>query len=206
MGAAIASDREGDGDAASRAIALSDADIREALRSRLLRQHRLEPDTVYVEELGVCRGRVRIDLAVVNGLFHGYEIKSDRDSLRRLAGQIDLYSRVLDRATLVVGERHLDEAMQLLPVWWSVLRASAGPRGLHFRSVRRGRNNPRRDPRALVELLWLDSALELLVQRDLVRGVRGKPRWVVWERVCQHFDVDEIAARVREHIKARSKP
>ena len=35
-----------------------------------------------VEELGVCRGRVRVDVAVVNGTLHGYEIKSDRDSLR----------------------------------------------------------------------------------------------------------------------------
>ena len=64
-----------------------------------------------VDELGVCRGQVRIDVAVVNGRFHGYEIKSDRDSLRRLDGQVDLYSKVLDRATIVVGDRHFTEAL-----------------------------------------------------------------------------------------------
>ena len=46
-----------------------------------------------LDELGICRGRVRIDLTVVNGLLHGYEIKSERDTLARLETQADLYGR-----------------------------------------------------------------------------------------------------------------
>lgn len=65
-------------------FALCDADIRSVLRSRLSFQHAAEADTVVIEELGLCRGQVRVDVSVVNGLLHGYEIKSDRDSLRRL--------------------------------------------------------------------------------------------------------------------------
>jgi hypothetical protein len=37
-----------------------------------------------------------------------------------------------------------------------------------------------------------------------VRGARGKPRELVWDRVCEHFDVTEIAAAVRERLKARA--
>ncbi|MDA8118743.1 MAG: sce7726 family protein, partial [Gammaproteobacteria bacterium] len=74
-------------------------------------------DTVVLDELGICRGEVRVDVAVVNGEIHGYEIKSDRDSLRRLASQVELYSKVLDQATLVAGERHFDAAAALLPEW-----------------------------------------------------------------------------------------
>ena len=89
-----------------------DADIRPALRTMLLSQLGSEPDTVLVEELGLCRGQVRVDIAVVNGLLQGYEIKSDRDSLRRLGIQVVLYWKVLDRATLVVCERHIVEAFR----------------------------------------------------------------------------------------------
>lgn len=79
-------------------------EIRQALRLRLSNKHAKEADTVFantvfIEELGICCGQGRIDLAVVNSLFHGYEIKSDRDSLRRLDNQVELYSKVLDRAT-----------------------------------------------------------------------------------------------------------
>ena len=34
-------------------------------------------------------------MTLVSGTLHGYEIKSDRDSLRRLARQVALYSAVL---------------------------------------------------------------------------------------------------------------
>ena len=184
--------------------AFREAEIRRALRLWLLAKHAAEADTFVFEELGVCRGQGRIDLALVNGSFHGYEIKSDRDNLRRLDGQVDMYSRVLDRATVVVGDRHLTETLNAVPHWWGVLRFESGPKGPRFKTVRRGRSNPQRDPRSLVELLWLDDAIKLLTRRDVARGVRGKPRRMVWDRVCEHFKVDEIAASVRAQLKARA--
>lgn len=183
---------------------LGDTDIRLALRSTLLAKHTDQSDTVILEELGVCRGRVRVDLAVVNSAFHGYEVKSDRDSLRRLGTQIDFYGRVLDRATLVVGERHLSKSLDALPAWWGVLRVEQTRCAQRLKTIRRARNNPHRDPRSLVELLWLDDALALLEARHVARGVRGKPRRFVWDRVCEYFTVDEIAAVVRARLKARA--
>jgi hypothetical protein len=184
-------------------IVLDDSGIRAALRSKLSLQRAHESDTVFIEELGLCRGLVRVDFAVVNGFLHGYEIKSDRDSLRRLGVQVKIYGKVLDRATLIVGERHLAEALKTVPAWWGVLYVYSTPDGLRFKTVRHGRNNPRRDPRFLVELLWLDQAIALLQERNLARGILGKPRRQVWDRVCSHFGVDEIAAAVRTRLKAR---
>ena len=183
-----------------------DADIRPELRSLLLRQNQNERGTVLVEELGFCWGQARIDLALVNGLLHGYEIKSDRDSLRRLGGQVHLYGKVLDMATLVAGDRHVDEAAESLPDWWGILKVKTGASGPSFESLRSGRKNPHRDPRALVELIWLDEAIALLEQRGFTRGVRGKPRRVVWDRVCEHFALEEIASLVRCRLKARAVP
>src|SRR5690606_2972049 len=120
----------------------------------------------------------------------------DRDSLRRLAAQAAFYGRVLDRATLVVGSRHATEAAALVPSWWGILIAESPDPGIRFKQVRRGRRNPSRDHRALVELLWLDCALELLAARNAVRGYRGKRRREVWDRVCELYDVDEVADAV----------
>ena len=185
-------------------VGVPDAEIRPALREQLLRRHASETDTVLIEELGLRRGHVRVDLAVVNGSLHGFEIKSDRDSLRRLARQVDLYSQVLDRATLVVGERFAPLATSLVPAWWGVVRVSSKPGGLQFTTVRRSKLNPRRDARVLAELLWSAQALALLEKRGAARGMRGKPRRVLWDRVCECVPVDEIAAAVRDRLKASS--
>ena len=188
----------------SEAIVLGDAEIRESLLSNLRQRHEGEADVAFMEELGLCRGEVRVDVAVVNGTLHGYEIKSDRDSLRRLSNQVLLYGRVLDRATLVVGERHASEAMQAVPAWWEVQLVRVSAAGIRLKRLRRGSKNPDRDPRALVELLWLEEALSLLAARDSRRGYSRKPRVAVWDRICELFNVDEIASEVRARLKARS--
>lgn len=184
----------------------TDAEIRSALRLSLLAKHVEDVDTVIINELGLCRGRVRVDVAVVNGTLHGYEIKSDRDSLRRLGGQIEFYGKILDRVTLVVGRRHLARAIEMVPIWWGIVQIQVCATSLRFKTLRRSRKNPRRDPRSLVELLWLDDAVALLEERGAAKGIRGKPRRVVWDRFCQHFAENEIAETVRSHIKARVIP
>jgi len=58
---------------------MREIDIRRALLADVRQRHRDEPDTLIREELGVCQGIARVDLAVVNGSVHGYEIKSEQD-------------------------------------------------------------------------------------------------------------------------------
>jgi hypothetical protein len=71
--------------------------------------------------------------------------------------------------------------------------------------VRRPRGNPRRDPRALVEFLWAGDALALLEARGAARGVRGRPRRFLWERIVQELRLSEIASAVRVQLKARGE-
>ena len=181
----------------------NDADIRAVLVSSLRSTHADEPGATIIEELGLCKGRVRIDVAVVNGSLHGYEIKSDRDTLRRLVTQADLYSRVLDRATLVVGPRNAAEAVAALPSWWEVVVAEVTDGVINLRKRRTGRPNPARDARSLVELLWRQDALALLGARGCLRGYRSRPRREVWDYLCCLYTVDEIAEAVRSQLKAR---
>jgi hypothetical protein len=182
----------------------SDAAIRPVLKARLLRDTGRDTETVLIEELGLSRGHVRVDIAVVNGSLNGYEIKSDRDSLRRLGTQMDVYGKVLDRANLVTGARFLSVASTVIPDWWGLIEVVRTPKGLQLKTVRRAKKNPARDPRTLVELLWADDALTLLEERDAARGLRGRTRRFLWDRVCEHFNVEEIASAVRARLKARS--
>lgn len=184
---------------------LNDPAIRSALHRRLGRVKRHDPSTVIIDELGLRRGHVRLDVAIVNGRLDGYEIKSDRDSTRRLESQVKVYSAVLDRVTLVVGDRFVKSAENLVPSWWGLLHARRQDNRIHIRSLRRTRPNPSRDPRVLVELLWRDSALDLLERRNAARGLRRKPRSVLWDQVCAHYSLDEIAEVVRASLKARPR-
>jgi len=182
---------------------LTDTDIRAALKLKLISSYGDYPEAVVLDELGVCRGEARVDVALVNGKIHGYEIKSDRDTLRRLAKQVELYGKVMDRATLVAGERHLDAAQTILPEWWGLLLVKSTNNGPRFRTVRRGRINPARDARALAEFLWLEDAIALLERHGLDRGVRSKPRRIVWDCVCESFDIEVIADAARAKLKSR---
>jgi hypothetical protein len=183
---------------------VNDRTIRTALKLKLLVEQ-THVDTVLLEELGLCRGLVRIDIAVVNGALHGYEIKSDLDSLHRLQNQAHVYSKILDYATLVVGTRLLEDAVKVIPEWWGVLYVQLGTDGLEFKTVRNATPNSGRDPRALAELLWFEESITLLERFAAARGVRGKPRRVLWDRISERVQVDEIAADVRCALKSRAR-
>jgi hypothetical protein len=180
-----------------------DAEIRAALLKSLHQAHEADPGTTFLQELGLCKGLVRVDVAVVNGVLHGYEIKSDRDTLRSLSTQVALYGRVLDRATLVVGSRHAKMAAASVPEWWEILMIRFEEGTLAFDVARPGRCNPARDARALVELLWLEESLQLLDARGSSKGYRRRPRRQVWDRVCELYQLEEIADAVRCRLKAR---
>jgi hypothetical protein len=184
---------------------MKDGDLRVALLRRLERRHARDVDTLILQELGIRHGRARVDVAVVNGSLHGYEIKSDSDSLGRLAQQASVYGSVLDRVTLVVGGRHAEAAMGMIPDWWGVQVAKMGPRGgVLFSSVRRGRNNPSQDVVAVAKLLWRDEALELLSQLRAEKGFRSKPRAAIYAQLAKVARLEEIRSRVRDRLRGRT--
>ena len=176
--------------------------VRAFLHDWLDQQHDEPIDSVVIDEMGIRQGRTRIDVAVINGQLHGYEIKSERDNLRRLRAQATSYSLVFDRMTLVCGEKHLEEALEAIPLWWEVLSVVQADQELFFQCVRPGWNNPGRSARALVECLWLEEAMAFVAQRHSLRGLRGKPRTAVWDSICDLFSLEEIAGAVRDHLKA----
>src|SRR5580704_6657611 len=101
-------------------ISTTDKLIRAAFREKLENDYRDERDVKIIDELGVMHGSARVDMAVVNGIIHGFELKSDLDTLRRLPEQMEAYNSVFDQITLVVGKQHVQEAINAAPEWWGI--------------------------------------------------------------------------------------
>jgi hypothetical protein len=183
--------------------AMKDSDIRQIILSDLDRKYKNDLNTMIIEELGLCQGEARVDIAVVNGSIHGFEIKSDQDTLNRLAGQAAIYSRVLDSITLVVGSKHLNEALKVIPKWWGVVVAKEKSGQVCLKKRRNGQLNPRLDPFALAQLLWRDEAFEALKKLDLHKGLANKPRTILWNKLTEHLATDELLALVRNFLRSR---
>ena len=184
---------------------MNDHQLRCALKSKVLARHASDPNTRIVEELGLRHGAARIDVAVVNGIIHGFELKSDKDNLRRLPHQVTIYNSVLDKVTLVVGGRHVEEAMELVPGWWGIKVAKMGPRGgVEFTDMRRACNNPRVDPLSVSKLLWRNEALALLEELGEAEPVRHKPRALIYAHLAAIADSGLIRERVRYQLKFRT--
>lgn len=177
-------------------IQTTDALIRKALLVRLSHQY---PNTKYriVPELGLWHGASRIDIAVVNGILHGFEIKSDRDTLSRLDVQMPAYNSVFDKVTLVVGRTHMVQAFQTIPSWWGLETVGVdGDDRVIFNEIREPNSNPSQDVISIVRLLWRNEALDLLERIGKADGVRSKPRDVVYQRLITALDIQVI----KEHV------
>lgn len=148
------------------------------------------------EELGIQHGMVRIDMAMVNGIMHGYEIKSDRDTLERLPEQMREYNEVFDKMTLVVGNRYLTEAINLIPDWWGVIVAKFESGTVVFYTIRESATNQEQKRSSIAQLLWREEALQILEEQNKAQGLRFKTRDVIYERLAEVTDIETLKKRV----------
>ncbi len=60
-------------------------------------------------------GSCKADLVILNGTATVYEIKSERDSLARLANQVDNYKRVFAKVYVVASKGHVEGVLATVP-------------------------------------------------------------------------------------------
>lgn len=184
---------------------MRELDIRLALFHSVRDEHADDPNTLIIEELGLCEGVARVDLAVVNGKVHGFEIKSAQDTLTRLPSQAEVYNRALDRVTIVIDKRHVQAAKPIIPKWWGIREARAASDGtVTLKEVRAPADNPRLDAFAQAQLLWRSEALEELAKRSLDGGLKSKSRRLIWKRLAEVISPAELGEIVRMRLKSRS--
>lgn len=175
------------------------------MRTRLRQQHHDQPDTVLRDELGLCLGATRVDVAAINGHLTGCEIKGAQDRLTRLPHQVELYGQVLDYAILVAEARFAALAFDYVPAWWGVWQAEDIEGDVVVRELRRPKKNPSTVPLSVAQLLWRDEVYDELLQRDAAQGFARATRWRLWEALVELLPPAELARVVRQRLKARHK-
>lgn len=181
-----------------------DADIRRALHAKRLRKIKAQPDTLVIDELGLAHARSRVDVAVINGCIHGYEIKSAKDNLDRLDSQIDIYRQTLQKLTIVAAPKHIESIFADAPDWCGVIAAEQGPRGgISFHVLRNAAANPDIDPVMMAHLLWRDEVIRLLDRAGYAPKDLRRPRKQLYQMLCEAMTLAEIAASIRSFMVQR---
>jgi len=186
-------------------ISTNDIIIRSALKKYLTNRHAQDEKVRIIEELGVQHGTARVDIAVINGIMHGYEIKSDQDTLQRLPGQMEVFNSVFDKITLVVGKNHLYPAINMVPEWWGIIVAKINNNDSVILNVIRGEEfNKNQDSVSIARLLWKEEALRILENNKEANGFCSKPRDLIYKKLACVLDQKTLSAEVRERIFLRA--
>lgn len=182
-----------------------DGEIRRALHCKKLSAYHDAPDSIVIDELGLAHAKARVDVAVINGCVHGYEIKSGVDTLERLPRQLDLYRQCLGMLTIVADTKHVDRIERIVPDWTGVIAVKKGSRGaVAFSTVRRAKSNPELDKFQLAHLLWKSEAVTLLSEFGASSTELRAPRKALYEAISKHMTAKEMTAAIRKFMVQRS--
>lgn len=183
---------------------MRDADVRQAVMRSVLNEHLVKKDTLVVEELGIEHGSYRVDIAVVNGFLHGYELKSQSDNLLRLPAQAAAYSRTFDRVTLVVDDSHYKASLNIIPNWWGVKVASKGTLGaIKIETARPIEANPNVCLFTMAHLLWKSEAIEILDALGVEKKALRQNRASLYELLVSHHEPTKLRQTIRVYLKNR---
>lgn len=143
---------------------MSGDQIRAEIRTRLPRLFRKSIGVRVINELEICSGKSRADMAIISDQFIGVEIKGPKDRLDRLPKQIEHYSKCFDQVILVVDESLSVDAAVLIPQWWGIVQVSNRDGNNSFKFVRRPIQNQFVDVGMILALLWRPEIETLFLQ------------------------------------------
>jgi hypothetical protein len=182
---------------------LTDVQIRKVIHSQIIPSIVADCPSRIVDEMEICCGEARVDIAVINGKLHGFEIKSEADTLARLDGQISAYNQVFDTMTIICGKNHLDSITKMIPGWWGIYSAKINFGKVELTKFRCAETNQAVSSLALAQLLWKSEMLALLAEAGVKKGIASKPCRDLWQKVSETFSTDTLQSKVREILKFR---
>lgn len=177
---------------------MKDPNIRHLLRQTELLQYLNDPRSKVVEELKIPVAKARIDMAVINGAFHGYEIKSASDTLQRLPSQLVAYSYIFDYLTVVTEEKYHDKILELIPAWVGLSICC----GDSIETIQKGFSNPQKNGFHIAKLLWNEELIDILTVLN-IPFKRQQRNWLLCEILSQNVEIEELSLIVRERLKQR---
>jgi len=183
---------------------LTDVAIRKVIHAQIIPQIVGDSPSRVVDEMSICAGDARVDIAVINGKLHGFEIKSEADTLARLEGQISAYNRVFDKMTIVCGKNHLDAVKGIIPQWWGIYSVKYNFSEVELTRIRYAEINGDVCGLALAQMLWKSELTALLSDAGVSKGISSKPCRELWKLVSSTFSTNTLQDKVREILKIRA--
>lgn len=180
---------------------LNDNGVRGLLIDELYAKYNNDPNTRIINELGINNGESRVDLAVVNGMIHGYEIKSDFDTLERLPRQITYYNKLFERMTIISSRKFYQQICELVPKWWGVKVISYD--GTRLIEKRKGRKQTTQDKDCLLRLLWKKELEDFIDVIGYPKRMKKLKKHQLLEIFSEEADVSTIQQHVYKSLKNR---
>jgi hypothetical protein len=188
-------------------LALKPNEIRSVLRNWVTDKFQLKHDDILIDELGFSNkdpnstvdSSFRADLALANGRLVGFEIKSEKDSLKRWTAQMQAYSNVFDEVWLCTHNKHLLNAIKITPQHIGIMVID------DFKSiavVRGSSKHPLNNVYDLTGLLWREEINQLLKNHNLkisTRATKNEVRLFI----SQSLTLNEVRPFVLQQLKYR---
>lgn len=181
----------------------NDKNYRDLLIKELNMTYENTEDTRIIHELGLDSGSSRIDVAVVNGILHGYEIKSDLDNLDRLPRQMEYYNQMFERMTIVVSRKYLTKVQEIIPSWWGIKVMSNDCSRLI--SIRKGRKVNQQDTLILLKLLWKKDLENFIDYLNLDKSIKKMRKKNLLQFLLQEASKEDIKTFVYSTLKSRTE-
>ena len=176
---------------------LNDSCIRQALIQKLTSQE-LKPRAV-IEELRVHNGNAVADVVALFQEAHCFEIKGATDKIERVVGQSIYYNASFRRITLVTTEAKRRRALEIAPLFWGIMIASADKGEITFRHVRHAKQNPQFSKQLALMTLWKSEMLRLISSQKHHR----EPRNVLAQLISSTTKKAELSTRICEILLGR---
>jgi hypothetical protein len=128
----------------------------------------------------------RLDFLTINGVTTGYEIKSSLDTLQKLAKQSADYLKAFEFNNIVIDERHLKNAQQIVPEHYGIITIHRGRK----KTIQLGTYNYGIDP---------EFQLRLLTKKELISVFGDRPL----ADILRDFDPITINSNFKQVLKAR---
>lgn len=126
----------------------------------------------------------KADLVILNGTAAVYEIKSERDSLSRLARQIEAYKKVFATVNVIVSEYHVEDVLKLTSRDVGVLQLSDR---YQISTCREAEDMPERIlPTAVFESIRTNEAKQILMRLGV--EIPDVPNTLIRSELRQRFE------------------
>lgn len=181
---------------------MKDPCIRRLLRETELSHYINDNDSKVVNELSLPVAGARIDMAVINGSLHGYEIKSASDTLQRLPAQIEAYSKVFDYLSIVTEGKYHIKLKKTIPSWVGLILCDDSNGVKTVKQVRKPKRNKNVKGFYIAKLLWKEELMECLSEHQIPFKKKDRT-WILCEILESNLDIETLSLSVRNKLKSR---